>query len=604
MAEFREMLSFCNLFDLGYSGLPWTYDNNQDGLKNVRVRLDRVVACPGWTNTFPDFSVKHLSFFKTGIMPEGVNNSTIVLIPKTKNPSELKDFRPISLCNVLYKIIAKCIINRLRPCLSDIVSPEQSAFIKGRQIADNALVAFECFHTIQHSRDKKGTFCAYKLDLSKAYDRVDWTFLEAALVKLGFDNHWITRVMACVKSVRYSLRMNEVLQQTFSPSRGLRQGDPLSSFLFLFVAEGFSSCFKKEIECGRLHELKITRNAPGISHLLFADDSLIFFEATAQQATVIKETLDKYEKACFIENYYNTTMQLNDGMPTPDRKGKCLLIPVAASRNEKDRRTTTQKWTKPPLGWAKINTDASFISANGTAHWGAIVRDEQGNTISSAWSPIPRCATVEEAEAIAVLEGLRLTSTVDTPCCLETDCKSVTDAWNWDTIKRSQAGIVINEAKHAALSFQNLKIEFIPRSANGAAHRLAAFSRSTGCNGILFERLRIPTTWVYFGFSLEAEAFFDSVLFGLPWSAVGLQSLFSVVSRFSSAQLPMTPTSLRPTVMEMMLTMLAVVPSWLQDGLFVLLYAPPQSLGAEVSGEEKQSSGPVMLSSKAGCRSR
>lgn len=192
------------------------------------------------------------------------------------------------------------------------------------------------------------------------------------------------------------------------------------------------------------------------------------------------------DSACFIENYYNTTMQLNFGMPTPDRKGKCLLSPVAASRNEKDRRTTTQKWTKPPLGWAKINTDASFISANGTAHWGAIVRDDQGNTISSAWSPIPRCSTVEEAEAIAVLEGLRLASTVDTPCCLEADCKSVTDAWNWDTIKRSQAGIVINEAKHAALSFQNLKIEFIPRSANGAAHRLAAFSRSTGCNGVLY----------------------------------------------------------------------------------------------------------------------
>jgi hypothetical protein len=93
------------------------------------------------------------SFFKTGIMPEGINNSTIVPIPKTKNPSKLKDFKPISLCNILYKIIAQCIINRLMPC--QIVSPEQSAFIKGRQIADNALVAFECIHTIQHSRDKK-----------------------------------------------------------------------------------------------------------------------------------------------------------------------------------------------------------------------------------------------------------------------------------------------------------------------------------------------------------------------------------------------------------------------------------------------------------------
>ncbi|KAK1629097.1 hypothetical protein QYE76_003412 [Lolium multiflorum] len=553
------------------------------------------------------------SFFKTGIMPEGVNNSTIVLIPKTKNPSELKDFRPISLCNVLYKIIAKCIINRLRPCLSQIVSPKQSAFIKGRQIADNALVAFECIHTIQHARDKKGTFCAYKLDLSKAYGRVDWAFLESALLKLGFDNHWITRVMACVKSVKYSVRMNGALQQTFSPSRGLRQGDPLSSFLFLFVAEGFSSCFKKEIESGRLHELKITRNAPGISHLLFPDDSLIFFEATAQQAIVIKETLDKYEKGTgqllsqekcsilfgnncqennksfvnnilgnlsvnFEEKYLGLPVpngrmkngkfepikerykkKLNDwtekyassaakevliksvaqaiplhamsvfkfsvslcedlmrmtrkfwwdeeddkknihwsswdkltqrkskgGMQTPDRKGKSLLFPVIASGEKKDKVNNSQKWTKPPLGWAKVNTDASFIHANGTAHWGAIVRDDHGNTIFSAWSPIPRCATPEEAEAIAVLEGLRLASALDSPCYLETDCKSIIDSWNDNKNWRSQAGIVINEAKQAALSFQNLKIEFIPRTANSAAHLLAAFSRSTSCNGLLY----------------------------------------------------------------------------------------------------------------------
>jgi hypothetical protein len=106
-------------------------------------------------------------------MPEGVNDSIIFLIPKQRNPSDLKDSRPIRLCNVVYKVIAKCIVNRLRPLLQEIISLEQSAFVPGRMITDNALIAFECINTIQHANDKKGKFCAYKLDLSKAYDRVD-----------------------------------------------------------------------------------------------------------------------------------------------------------------------------------------------------------------------------------------------------------------------------------------------------------------------------------------------------------------------------------------------------------------------------------------------
>ena len=106
-------------------------------------------------------------------MPEWVNNTAIVLIPKVDNPSKLMEFRPISLCNVIYKVVAKCLVNRLRPLLVDIISPEQSAFVPGRMITDNALIAFECIHYIQHENDPNKSFCAYKLDLSKAYDRVD-----------------------------------------------------------------------------------------------------------------------------------------------------------------------------------------------------------------------------------------------------------------------------------------------------------------------------------------------------------------------------------------------------------------------------------------------
>jgi hypothetical protein len=116
-------------------------------------------------------------FFTDGIMPEGVNDTTIVLIPKKDDPAELKDFRPISLCNVIFKVVSKCLVNRLRPLLQDIIAPMQSAFIPGRLITDNALIAFECIHAIQTGPVARRKFCAYKLDMAKAYDRVDWRFL-------------------------------------------------------------------------------------------------------------------------------------------------------------------------------------------------------------------------------------------------------------------------------------------------------------------------------------------------------------------------------------------------------------------------------------------
>ena len=119
-------------------------------------------------------------------MPEGINNTTIVLIPKVKNPQSIKEFRPISLCNAIYKIISKCLVNRLRPLLDGMISPTQSAFIPGRLISDDALIAFECMHSLNMQKDGRGEFCAYKLDLAKAYDRVDWKFLESMLCAYGF----------------------------------------------------------------------------------------------------------------------------------------------------------------------------------------------------------------------------------------------------------------------------------------------------------------------------------------------------------------------------------------------------------------------------------
>ena len=178
-------------------------------------------------------------FFVTGIMPEGVNSTSIVLIPKISNPTKMSDYRPISLYNVIYKVISKCLVNRLRPLLDDLISPEQSAFIPGRLITDNALVAFECIHHIKQEKDPTKSFCAYKLDLSKAYDRVDWKFLKQVMQKLGFSQRWVDWIMSSVTSVRYSIKLNGTLLDSFAPTRGLRQGDPLSRFFSCLWQTGY-----------------------------------------------------------------------------------------------------------------------------------------------------------------------------------------------------------------------------------------------------------------------------------------------------------------------------------------------------------------------------
>lgn len=189
----------------------------------------------------------------------GVNGTCIVLIPKITALEMLKDFRPISLCNVIYKVVSKGMVNRLRPLLQDIISPYQSAFIPGRFITDNALIAFECLHAINSHADERSEYCAYKLDLSKAYDRVDWSFLNNVLLKLGFQSSWVDHVMTCVSSVHYRVRFNVVLLAPFAYTHGLRQGDPLSPYLFLFVADALSAVIRRKFALGVLQELRVCR---------------------------------------------------------------------------------------------------------------------------------------------------------------------------------------------------------------------------------------------------------------------------------------------------------------------------------------------------------
>jgi len=226
----------------------------------------------------------------SGFISGGLNSTFIALIPKISKATSFDDFRPISLCNFLYKIVSKVIAERIKPWLSRIISPEQFGFLKNRQIFDAVGAAQEGIHSI---KDKKIRATLLKIDLHKAYDRVDWGYLRLLLLHLGMDYKNVEWIMACVTSVNFAVLINGSPTGFFSSSRGLRQGCPLSPLLFLLIIDGLSRSISIAKDRGDIKGVCISHNL-SITHLLFVDDVLLFGNHCAREWKWYYKIIDEF----------------------------------------------------------------------------------------------------------------------------------------------------------------------------------------------------------------------------------------------------------------------------------------------------------------------
>ncbi|KAK9950635.1 hypothetical protein M0R45_006113 [Rubus argutus] len=222
-------------------------------------------------------------------------------------------------------------VNRMKGILPEVISQFQYAFVPGRHIHDNIITASETVHSIRVNRAATDPRFVLKLDISKAFDRVEWVFLQQILSRIGFADSWVSLIMRCVTSVSFSILWQGRPVGFFKPTRGIRQGDPLSPYLFLLVSKGLSGLLTKVVADTHLHGVVLGGDAPHISHLLFADDSLIFARAVEQEVVFLKQVLLLYECAAGQRiNFQKSALSFGPGVRNEDKSmvQRILEVPI------------------------------------------------------------------------------------------------------------------------------------------------------------------------------------------------------------------------------------------------------------------------------------
>ncbi|XP_020420593.1 uncharacterized protein LOC18774736 [Prunus persica] len=262
-----------------------------------------------WDIVKEDLMKVMVDFFNCGIINAITNETFICLIPKKKESIKVSDFRPISLVTSLYKMVSKVLASRLREVLGSTISSYQSAFVQGRQILDAALIANE---VVEESRRLNKSGMVFKIDLEKAYDHVEWRFVDEVLIRKGFGDRWRSWIRGSLETANFSVMINGRPRGKFRASRGLRQGDPLSPFLFTLVMDVLSRIMEKAQDADMFHGLSPGLGMVEVSHLQFADDTIFFIEDKDEYWNNLLQILELF---CFVSG-----MEIN--------KSKCSLVGI------------------------------------------------------------------------------------------------------------------------------------------------------------------------------------------------------------------------------------------------------------------------------------
>ncbi|KAF5791018.1 putative RNA-directed DNA polymerase [Helianthus annuus] len=228
-----------------------------------------------WPELHGDFLAFFNEFYNSAAFSPGCASSFLALIPKVNDPTSFSDFRPISLVGCINKVVSKVLVNRLKRVVGKLISAEQSAFLAGRSITDGPLMLNEMVGWMKRAKSK-GLF--FKVDIDKAYDSLNWGFLESVMHQMNFPYRWRKWIMAVVSSARASVLVNGSPTQEFTCYRGLRQGDPISPFLFVIAMEALTGVMKRACSVGLFHGIRCTNSGPILSHLIYADDVVFLGE--------------------------------------------------------------------------------------------------------------------------------------------------------------------------------------------------------------------------------------------------------------------------------------------------------------------------------------
>ncbi|GJR39331.1 RNA-directed DNA polymerase, eukaryota [Tanacetum coccineum] len=268
-----------------------------------------------WDTIKNDVTAFIQEFFKTGIIPKGCNTSFIALIPKISNPMVVLVTFTYYLIVPQKKIIAKVMANRLAQVIDSVISREQSAFIKHRQILDGPLMVNE---VIKWCNRKKAKLMVFKIDFEKAFDSVSWDYLFQVMYFMGFSEKWISWTKGCLYSAIASILVNGCPTREYHINRGLRQGDPLSTFLFIIAMEGLYVAVKDVISTGLYRGIKVSTLT--LSHFFFADDALFIGKWSRANIKSIASILECFHRVSGLKINFHKSNLVGIGVPFEEVK--------------------------------------------------------------------------------------------------------------------------------------------------------------------------------------------------------------------------------------------------------------------------------------------